>query len=69
STPADIQAEVEAMNISRLNGAVVRRTLGLLRLRAASEARWQELASLSRFGTAEITRYGITTEVHLTRPA
>ncbi|MBO0871178.1 MAG: class I SAM-dependent methyltransferase, partial [Micromonosporaceae bacterium] len=40
STPADIQAEVEAMNISRLNGAVVRRTLGLLRLRAASEARW-----------------------------
>jgi hypothetical protein len=46
----------------------VRRILGLLRLRAAAEASWRELASRSRFGSAEISRYGITTEVRLTRP-
>ena len=69
STPADIQAELQRMGISRLSGIVVGRTLALLRLRAASEERWRELASLSRFGTAEISRYGITTEVRLTRPA
>ena len=69
STPADIEAEVKGMDISRLNGVFVRRTLGLLRLRAASEARWRELASLSSFRTAKISRYGITTEVRLTRPA
>jgi ubiquinone/menaquinone biosynthesis C-methylase UbiE len=69
STPADIDAELKGMDISRLNGVFVRRILGVLRLRAASETRWLELASLSRFGTAEISRYGITTEVRLTRPA
>jgi len=69
STPTDIEAEVKGMDISRLNGLFVRRTLGLLRLRAASEARWRELGSLSRFRAAEISRYGITTEVRLTRPA
>jgi ubiquinone/menaquinone biosynthesis C-methylase UbiE len=68
ATPADIDAEVAGMQISRLNAMFVRRTLGLLRLRAASEARWRELAALSRFGTARITRYGITTEVRLTKP-
>lgn len=69
STRADIDAELKSMGISRVNGVFVRRTLGLLRLRAASEERWRELASLSRFGAAEISRRGITTEVRLTRPA
>jgi ubiquinone/menaquinone biosynthesis C-methylase UbiE len=67
STPADIHAEVARMQASRLNAVLVRRTLGLLRLRAASVARWRELAALSRFGSATITRYGITTEVRLTK--
>ncbi|MBO0802696.1 MAG: class I SAM-dependent methyltransferase [Nocardiopsaceae bacterium] len=68
STPADIDAEVKGMGISRLNSVFVRRVLGLLRLRAASEVRWREFASLSSFGAAEISRHGITTEVRLTRP-
>jgi ubiquinone/menaquinone biosynthesis C-methylase UbiE len=67
STPADIDAEVAGMHLSAINAMVVRRTLGLLRLRAASEQRWQELAALSRFGAATIVRYGITSEVRLTR--
>jgi ubiquinone/menaquinone biosynthesis C-methylase UbiE len=69
ATPADLDAEVAGMGISSLNAIMVRRTLGLLRLRAASEARWRELAALSRFRTASITRYGITTEVRLTKPS
>jgi ubiquinone/menaquinone biosynthesis C-methylase UbiE len=68
ATPADIDAEVAAMQLSPLNRVMVRRTLGVLRRRAASEARWRELAALSRFGTAELTRTGITTEVRLVRP-
>jgi ubiquinone/menaquinone biosynthesis C-methylase UbiE len=67
STPADIDAEVAGMHLSAINAMVVRRTLGMLRLRAASEQRWRELAALSRFGSATITRYGITTEVRFTR--
>jgi ubiquinone/menaquinone biosynthesis C-methylase UbiE len=69
ATPADIDAEVAGMGISSLNAIMVRRTLGLLRLRAASEARWRELAALSKFRTVSITRYGITTEVRLTKPS
>jgi ubiquinone/menaquinone biosynthesis C-methylase UbiE len=69
STPADIDAEVARMQASKLNAIIVRRTLGMLRLRAASVARWRELAALSNFHSAAIGRQGITTEVRLTRPA
>lgn len=68
ATPADIDAEVARMGASALNALLVRRTLRLLRRRAASEARWRELAGLSRFGSATLNRHGITTEVRLTRP-
>jgi hypothetical protein len=69
ASPAEIDAEVAGMGVSRLNAMFVRRTLGVLRLRAASEARWRELAALSRFGSATLTRAGIGTEVRLTKPS
>jgi ubiquinone/menaquinone biosynthesis C-methylase UbiE len=68
ASPAEIDAEVAGMGVSRLNAIFVRRTLGVLRLRAASEARWRELAALSRFGSATLTRAGIGTEVRFTKP-
>jgi ubiquinone/menaquinone biosynthesis C-methylase UbiE len=68
STPDDIDNEVARMRLSKLNAMFVRRTLGALRLRAASVKRWHELAAQSRFGSATISRTGITTDVRLSRP-
>jgi ubiquinone/menaquinone biosynthesis C-methylase UbiE len=68
-TSADIAREVTKMKATGINAFVIRMTLGVLRLRAASRSRFESLAAASAFRTCAITIDSITTEVRLTRPA
>ena len=69
ATPGEIDQEVRRMALGALNAFVVRRTLGALRLRAASAGRFTHLAAQSAFGTCEVRTDGITLEVRLTKAA
>lgn len=65
ATHADIDDEVEAMGLGRLNAFMTRATLESLRRRAYSPAQFRQLAADSPFGTCDITRAGIGLEVRL----
>jgi ubiquinone/menaquinone biosynthesis C-methylase UbiE len=68
ATPQAIAADVQRMGASPVNAFIVKRVLGMLRLRAASRARFESLAAASAFGGCEILVDGITMQVRLTKP-
>ena len=63
---ADIDQEVQAMGLSRLNAVMTRWALRMLRRRAYSSAQFQRLAADSAFGTCDIQSEGIGMQVWLT---
>jgi ubiquinone/menaquinone biosynthesis C-methylase UbiE len=63
---ADIDQEVQAMGLSRLNAVMTRWALRMLRRRAYSSAQFQRLAADSAFGTCDIQSEGIGMQVRLT---
>jgi ubiquinone/menaquinone biosynthesis C-methylase UbiE len=67
ATPQAIAADVKRMGGSPVSAFVVKRVLGMLRLRAASRARFESLAAASAFGGCEILVDGITMQVRLTK--
>jgi ubiquinone/menaquinone biosynthesis C-methylase UbiE len=66
---ADIRREVETMKLNQLNAFMTRSTLRMLRLRACSRSRFEDLAAASAFGTCAVRIDGITMEVRLTKRA
>ena len=64
---ADIDQEVQAMGLSRLNAVMTRWALRMLRRRAYSSAQFQRLAADSAFRTCDIQSEGIGMEVRLTK--
>lgn len=67
ATSADIDAEVRAMGLSRLNAFLTRTALAGLRHRAFSQERFQALAAQSAFGGSEVRGEGIGMEIRLTK--
>ena len=65
ATRADIAAEVRRMQLTPVNAAATRLTLGWLRRRAHSPADFRALAERSAFGAAEVRTDGISLEVRL----
>ncbi|WP_328446537.1 class I SAM-dependent methyltransferase [Amycolatopsis sp. NBC_00438] len=66
ATGADIQREVDSMDVGLINGFTVRQTLGWLRRRAFTPAQFEELAAESAFGGCSVSQAGIGLEVRLT---
>ncbi|WP_414936427.1 hypothetical protein [Amycolatopsis sp. cmx-11-51] len=60
--------EVESTKLGKLAALGVRQTLGQLRRRAYTPARFGGLVAETTFRTCEITTEGITLDVRLTRP-
>jgi ubiquinone/menaquinone biosynthesis C-methylase UbiE len=67
ATGADIAREVAGMGLGRLDSLFTRMTLAMLRLRAATPARFEHLAAESAFRTCEIGVEGLGMEVRLTK--
>jgi ubiquinone/menaquinone biosynthesis C-methylase UbiE len=67
SSGADIDQEVRAMGLNRVNAVMTRRILATLRLRAASAAQFERLAVESAFRACATSTEGITLEVRLTK--
>ena len=65
ATHADIEREVEAMNLGRLSAFTTKATLEMLKRRAYSRARFASLVAASPFRTCEIAAEGIGLEVRL----
>jgi len=65
ATHADIDAEVDGMEVGRLSAFMTRATLEGLRRRAYSPAQFERLVAESPFQTCEITAEGIGLEVRL----
>ena len=63
----EIEKEVAAMKLGRLNTFTTRATLEMLKRRAYSTAQFQRLAAESPFQTCEISTAGIGLEVRLTK--
>jgi ubiquinone/menaquinone biosynthesis C-methylase UbiE len=61
----EIDQEVAKMRLSRLNGFMVKQTLGALRRRAYTPARFRQLAGQSTFHECDITTDGIGMEIRL----
>jgi ubiquinone/menaquinone biosynthesis C-methylase UbiE len=64
---ADIDQEVQAMGLSRLNAVMTRWALRMLRRRAYSPAQFERLAADSAFRTCDIQSEGIGMQVRLTK--
>src|SRR4029077_5029193 len=62
---ADIEREVNEMELGRLNTFMTKGTLEMLRRRAYSRAQFERLASESAFQTCEIKAEGMSIEVRL----
>ncbi|MFG1646412.1 class I SAM-dependent methyltransferase [Amycolatopsis sp. NPDC049252] len=67
ATSADINREVDSMNVGVISGFTVRQTLGWLRRRAFTPAQFEALAAESDFGGCSVTQAGVGLEVRLTR--
>ncbi|MFJ1762759.1 class I SAM-dependent methyltransferase [Amycolatopsis sp. NPDC088138] len=67
ATSADINREVDGMNVGAISGFTVRQTLGWLRRRAFTPAQFEALAAESAFGRCSVTQAGVGLEVRLTR--
>ena len=67
ATHADVEAEVNGMELGRLSSFMTKATLERLRNRAYSQAQFERLAKESPFQSCEITTAGIGLEVRLTR--
>ena len=65
ATHADIEDEVDAMNLGRVSSFTTRATLEMLKRRAYSPYEFRRLAEASPFGTCAITTEGIGLEVRL----
>ena len=65
ATHADIEHEVEAMNLGRLNAFTTKATLEMLKRRAYTPAQLELLAKQSPFATCDITTEGIGLELRL----
>jgi ubiquinone/menaquinone biosynthesis C-methylase UbiE len=65
---AELDREVQSMELSRPNAFMTRRTLAVLRRRAYTPARFERLVAESAFRTCEIKLAGIGLEVRLTKP-
>ena len=65
ATRADITAEVRRMHLTGINPVATRLTLGWLRRRAHSPAKFRALAQRSTFGSGEVRTDGISLEVRL----
>ena len=64
---ADIDHEVQRMQLGRLNALMTPWVLRVLRLRAFSRVQFQHLAAQSAFGTCDVHTDGIGIEVRLTK--
>ena len=64
---ADIQREVEAMQLGRVSSFTTMATLEMLKRRAYSPTKFEQLAAESPFRTCAITTEGIGLEVRLTK--
>jgi len=64
---ADIEREVKTMNLGWLSSFTTRGTLEMLKRRAYSPAKFEQLAAESPFQTCTITTEGIGLEVRLTK--
>lgn len=67
ATHADIEREVEFMKLGRLSSFTTKGTLEMLRRRAYSPAKFEQLAAESPFHTCTIATEGIGLEVRLTK--
>jgi ubiquinone/menaquinone biosynthesis C-methylase UbiE len=67
ATKAQVRAEVDRMQLTGLNGFFMRRTLNVLRLRAATPQHFRNLIADSAFRTGTVRAEGILMEVRLTR--
>jgi ubiquinone/menaquinone biosynthesis C-methylase UbiE len=67
ATHADIEREVQAMELGWLSRLTTKTTLEGLRRRAYTPARFKQLAAESAFGTCQTTSQGIGLEVRLTK--
>jgi ubiquinone/menaquinone biosynthesis C-methylase UbiE len=68
ATHADIEREVEAMQLGRVSSFTTKATLEMLKRRAYSPASFERLAAESPFGTCTIKTEGIGLEVRLEKP-
>jgi ubiquinone/menaquinone biosynthesis C-methylase UbiE len=68
ATHADIEREVEAMQLGRVSSFTTKATLEMLKRRAYSPASFERLAAESPFGTCTINTEGIGLEVRLEKP-
>jgi len=64
---ADIEREVNTMKLGRVSSFTTRGTLEMLKRRAYSPAKFEQLAAASPFQTCTITTEGIGLEVSLTK--
>jgi ubiquinone/menaquinone biosynthesis C-methylase UbiE len=62
---ADIEREVDEMELGRVNTFMTKGTLEMLRRRAYSRAQFERLAAESAFHVCEITTQGMSVEVRL----
>ena len=69
ASDADIDHELQRMELRGLSAVMTRWTLRALRLRAYSVPRFERLAAASAFGTCNITVDGIGIEIRLTKLA
>jgi ubiquinone/menaquinone biosynthesis C-methylase UbiE len=67
ATDADIDQEIERMQLGRLNAFMTRVTLRVLRRRAFSRVLFERLAAQSAFGTCRAQEDGMSIEVRLTK--
>ncbi len=65
ATHADIEDEVKGMDLGRFSAFTTKATLEMLKRRAYSPDRFEQLAAASPFRTCEITTEGIGLEVRL----
>jgi hypothetical protein len=65
ATHADIDHEVDGMDLGRIGAFTTKATLEMLKRRAYTPAQFEHLATESPFRTCEITTQGIGLEVRL----
>jgi hypothetical protein len=65
---AEIEREVNTMKLGWVSSFTTRGTLEMLKRRAYSPGRFEQLAAESPFRTCTITREGIGLEVRLEKP-
>jgi ubiquinone/menaquinone biosynthesis C-methylase UbiE len=68
ATHADIEREVKGMHLGRVSSFTTKGTLEMLKRRAYSRAKFEQLAAESPFKTCTITTEGIGLEVRLEKP-